>query len=105
MVNDRSLVQASLEPLARALGDDNLIDSGSTPYFGEDFAFFQQHIPGAMYWLGVSNTAAGTVGMPHSPNYVADEGAILVGADGKVYWSHLGALDREELLRQVQLLR
>lgn len=80
MVNDRSLVQASLGPLARVLGDDNLIDSGSTPYFGEDFAFFQQHIPGAMYWLGVSNTAAGTVGMPHSPDYVADEGAILVGA-------------------------
>ena len=40
----------------------------------------QQEIPGVMYWLGVSNSEAGTVGMPHSPGYVADEGAILVGA-------------------------
>jgi len=33
-----------------------------------------------MYFLGVSNTAKGTRGMPHSPDYVADEGAIQVGA-------------------------
>jgi len=36
--------------------------------------------PGVMYWLGVSNSAKGTTGMPHSPDYVADEGAILLGA-------------------------
>jgi metal-dependent amidase/aminoacylase/carboxypeptidase family protein len=33
-----------------------------------------------MYWLGVSNSEAGTSGMPHSPNFVADEESIFVGA-------------------------
>jgi hypothetical protein len=35
-----------------------------------------------MYFLGVSNPVTGTVGMPHAPTYVADDGAILVGARG-----------------------
>ncbi len=47
---------------------------------GEDFGHFQARIPGVMYYLGVSNTATGTEGMPHTPGYVADEGSILVGA-------------------------
>ena len=48
--------------------------------FSEDFGSFQDEVPGVMYFLGVSNPEAGTVGMPHSPDYVADEGSILVGA-------------------------
>jgi hypothetical protein len=33
-----------------------------------------------MYWLGVSNSELGYEGMPHSPNFAADEEAIFVGA-------------------------
>jgi len=33
-----------------------------------------------MLWLGVSNAARGTRGQPHAPDFVADEGAIAVGA-------------------------
>jgi metal-dependent amidase/aminoacylase/carboxypeptidase family protein len=33
-----------------------------------------------MYYLGVSNSERGWVGLPHSPGYVADEAAIEVGA-------------------------
>jgi metal-dependent amidase/aminoacylase/carboxypeptidase family protein len=33
-----------------------------------------------MFWLGVSNPERGTVGAPHSPDYVADDDAIHVGA-------------------------
>lgn len=81
MINDADLVRASLDPIRSVVGDDGLIlVNAATPYFGEDFAFFQQEIPGAMYWLGVSNTEEGIVGMPHSPGFVADEEAIMVGA-------------------------
>jgi metal-dependent amidase/aminoacylase/carboxypeptidase family protein len=80
MINDVQLVRDSEEPLRRVLGAENVISSGSTPYFGEDFAFYQQIIPGALYWLGVSNSEKGTVGMPHSPGYVADEESIMVGS-------------------------
>lgn len=49
------------------------------PAFSEDFGSFQKHTPGVMYFLGVNNAEAGTVGFPHSPDYVADDAAILVG--------------------------
>ena len=49
------------------------------PAFSEDFGSFQARVPGAFFFLGVSNPAKNTVGMPHSPDYVADDGAIAVG--------------------------
>jgi amidohydrolase len=80
MINDVQLVRDSRGALQRVLGAESVIETGSSPYFGEDFAFYQQLIPGAMYWLGVSNSEKGTVGMPHSPGYVADEASIQVGS-------------------------
>jgi metal-dependent amidase/aminoacylase/carboxypeptidase family protein len=81
MVNDPALVRSTLAAIRSAVGPEALLEINQvTPNFSEDFAHFQQHIPGAMYWLGVSNSAVGTVGMPHSPDYVADEGSIVVGA-------------------------
>jgi metal-dependent amidase/aminoacylase/carboxypeptidase family protein len=81
MVNDPGLVRSTLGSIRAIVGPDGLIESNTvTPYFSEDFALYQQHIPGAMYWLGVSNSELGTVGMPHSPDFVADEEAIFVGA-------------------------
>ena len=53
---------------------------GSIPFFGEDFAFFQERVPGVLYFLGVANAAEGKNGMPHAPNFQADEDAIVVGA-------------------------
>ena len=52
---------------------------GAIPTFSEDFGSFQARVPGVMYFLGVSNPEAGTVGVPHAPDYVADDGAIVVG--------------------------
>ena len=49
------------------------------PAFSEDFGSFQARVPGALFFLGVSNPAKNTAGMPHSPDYVADDGAIAVG--------------------------
>lgn len=67
--------------IGSVVGNDSLIVlSGVVPGFSEDFGHFQARIPGVMYFLGVSNTPDGIVGMPHSRNYVADEASILVGA-------------------------
>jgi metal-dependent amidase/aminoacylase/carboxypeptidase family protein len=51
-----------------------------TPVFSEDFGTFQARVPGVMFFLGVSAAADGSDGMPHSPGFVPDEGAIQVGA-------------------------
>jgi len=80
MVNDPELVRSTLETIRSVVGDGLLEVNEITPYFSEDFAFYQQTVPGAMYWLGVSNSELGYVGMPYSPDYVADEGSIFVGA-------------------------
>lgn len=81
MVNDSALVRSTLETIRSVVGPEGLLEVNTvTPYFSEDFAYFQQHIPGAMYWLGVSNSELGYIGMPHSPGFVADEEAIFVGA-------------------------
>jgi len=81
MVNDTALVRSTLDTFRSVLGAENLLEINQvTPQFSEDFARFQQHIPGAMYWLGVANAELGYSGMPHSPDFVADEAAIGVGA-------------------------
>jgi metal-dependent amidase/aminoacylase/carboxypeptidase family protein len=81
MYNDPELVRSTLEAIRSVVGPEGLLEINSvTPYFSEDFAYFQQRVPGAMYWLGVSNSELGYVGMPHSPDFVADEESIIVGA-------------------------
>jgi metal-dependent amidase/aminoacylase/carboxypeptidase family protein len=80
-INDPALVQRAAESIRRVLGAEHApVYEGAVPYFGEDFAFFQKQVPGALLFLGVSNPAKGIVGMPHAPFYQADDDAILVGA-------------------------
>ncbi len=79
--NDSRLVDQIAPTLRRTLGAEHaLIYDGAVPYFGEDFAYYQQQVPGALCFLGVSNAARGIQGVPHAPFYQADDGAILVGA-------------------------
>lgn len=81
MVNDPELVRSTLAAIRSVVGEEGLLEVNEvTPYFSEDFSLYQQHMPGAMYWLGASNSERGIVSMPHSPGFVADEEAILVGA-------------------------
>ena len=82
VMNDADLVARGNAVVQELAGSDALyVVDGVTPFFSEDFSQFQQHIPGALYYLGVSNSAKGTMGLPHSPMFVADEGAIVFGAN------------------------
>ncbi|HEX5631759.1 MAG TPA: amidohydrolase, partial [Gemmatimonadales bacterium] len=81
VTNDSALVARANAAIATSLGRDAVRPiTRIVPAFSEDFGSFQAAVPGVMYFLGVSNAKAGTRGMPHAPDYVADEGAILVGA-------------------------
>ncbi len=46
---------------------------------GEDFAFYLQKVPGAMFRLGVKNEKIGANKPWHSPKFIADEKAIYYG--------------------------
>jgi amidohydrolase len=81
VINDAALVERSNAVIRAALGGEAVVTVPvAPPVFSEDYGFFTEQVPGVFWFLGVSNPAKGTVGMPHSPGYVADEGAILVAA-------------------------
>jgi len=78
--NDPVTVQATAEAITSLNPSINLgMDADIFPAFSEDFGSFQQEVPGVMYFLGVNNTAKGTIGFPHTPSYIADDSAISVG--------------------------
>ena len=80
VTNDASLVDRANDAIRRLAPDLMVVTSqGASPVFSEDFGSFQLHAPGAMYFLGVSNPETGTRGMPHAPDYVADDASIAVG--------------------------
>lgn len=80
VTDDTMLVARANTSVRAVLGNGSVVlVQGVPPVFSEDFGSFQEHVPGVMYFLGVSNPAAGTVGMPHTDSYVADDAAILVG--------------------------
>lgn len=79
--NDLATVKGTYPALRRLLGKEKLeILPNGTRYFSEDFSYFQQRVPGVMYFLGASNEAKKITAMPHSPGFVVDEGAIETGA-------------------------
>jgi metal-dependent amidase/aminoacylase/carboxypeptidase family protein len=86
-------VDAEAAPtLAQSVGETNLYALYATwPFNGEDFALFLKQLPGAMFLLGVANPALGFSGVPHAPNFDADEEAILIGtkAMSAVIWTRL----------------
>ena len=80
VTNEKSLVTLANDGIAAFAPEVEIrVSGGAVPMFSEDFGSFQAQVPGVMYFLGVSNPEAGTVGMPHTPNYVADDASIAVG--------------------------
>ncbi len=81
VANNSELTRGAVASIRTALGDSALVQVRNVlPGFSGDFGHMQAVIPGAMFFLGVSNASRGWQGFPHSPNYVADEEAIFVGA-------------------------
>lgn len=81
MICSPELSEAAAAYLRDTIGPQAVIVlHAAFPFNGEDFALFLQHTPGAMLYLGVANPDAGINGVPHTPDFAADERAIGVGA-------------------------
>lgn len=92
MVNDPELTDEACATIRELLGDDAVRPiHASHPFNGEDFALYQERMPGAMLWLGVANPARGANGIPHAPDFDADEDAIGIAttAMASVLWEYL----------------
>lgn len=89
MVCAPHLSNAAAQYFRSTFGDDSVtVWRAMLPFNGEDFAIFLNHMPGAMFGLGVTNAAAGFNGHPHSPAFTADEQAISRGTRAMAGWLH-----------------
>jgi metal-dependent amidase/aminoacylase/carboxypeptidase family protein len=79
VTNDAQLTDAAIGTITRVTGHQP-VTPRLVPAFSEDFGSFQDRVPGVFFFVGVSNAAKKIVGMPHSPDYVADEDAIAFAA-------------------------
>ncbi|CAL0305373.1 unnamed protein product [Lupinus luteus] len=79
VVNDKDL-HLHVERVGQLLlGPDN-VHAAEKVMAGEDFAFYQEIIPGAYYSIGIRNEKVGSVHSPHSPFFFLDEDVLPIGA-------------------------
>lgn len=80
VINDETLTQNLLHSARSVLGDTSVIEMEKPLMAGEDFAFYQQHFPGAFFFLGSGSEEAGSQWSWHHPRYNVDERCFLTGA-------------------------
>ncbi|MDZ7340675.1 MAG: amidohydrolase [candidate division KSB1 bacterium] len=80
MVNDPELTQRMIPVLQQVVGENHVT---VVPPKGtaEDFAYYQQRVPGLFFFLGVTppGTDPSKVAMNHSPYFFVDESAMIIG--------------------------
>lgn len=80
IINDKKLTAAAITTLQNIYGKNAVAaDYGQVPFFNDDFAYFQQKIPGVYFFLGGSNAAKGINALNHSPGFKVDEDCISTG--------------------------
>jgi|TARA_B100000519_G_scaffold125539_1_gene108322 metal-dependent amidase/aminoacylase/carboxypeptidase family protein len=85
--NTAQLTEQSLQSMAKVYDGRVLKLYGVIPDGrSDDFAYFQQHIPGTYFLLSGSDFSKGVVAMPHAPNFAVDERVIEYGVN---YFSSL----------------
>jgi amidohydrolase len=77
--NEDSLAAASVPVLAEAVGDRARVLAPPPQMGAEDFALYQQRIPGLFFFLGVGNTEKKITAMIHTEYFDMDETALPIG--------------------------
>ncbi len=79
VINDEGMCDLLRDAGSTILGVDNIVDI--EPCLGaEDFAFFQELVPGCLVRLGVRNEKKGITHPWHHPEFDIDENALPLGA-------------------------
>jgi amidohydrolase len=76
--NNQTLTVFARASLSRSLGSDHVLEVEPI-MASEDFAFYQQRVPGVYFFLGVGNSAQGWTDYLHTPTFRPDERAIVTG--------------------------
>lgn len=78
-VNDEKL-NLHVERVSGLLFGPENVKKGKKVMAGEDFAFYQEVIPGVMLSIGIRNENVGSIHSPHSPYFFLDEDVLPIGA-------------------------
>ncbi|MBX7174468.1 MAG: amidohydrolase [Pyrinomonadaceae bacterium] len=82
VMNDTKLTNSAIKTLRKIHGNNPVVNNyGQVPYFNDDFAYFQQKIPGVYFFLGGSNFEKEIIAMNHAPNFKVDEECIRTGVN------------------------
>jgi IAA-amino acid hydrolase len=100
VVNDENLHRHVEDVGRRLLGPDK-VKPGEKIMAGEDFAFYQQLVPGVMFGIGIRNELDGSVRSAHNSRFFVDEDVIPIGAAlhtaiAESFLTESSALDEEE---------
>ncbi len=80
VVNDGRVIEVARMAVAEVVGPDGVDEIPRASMGSEDFAYYLEHVPGAMLRLGCRSEATG--GSPlHTPNFDIDERALPIGAN------------------------
>ncbi|KAL2931874.1 IAA-amino acid hydrolase ILR1-like 1 [Bienertia sinuspersici] len=78
-INDEKLHELFSKTARNMLGSRNVKES--KPLTGsEDFAFYQEVIPGYMFFVGLKNETRGRTGSEHNPMFMVNEDVLPYGA-------------------------
>lgn len=79
--NDEQLTEGAIESISSIYGQESVIRLHGVIPGGrsDDFALFQEEVPGVYFFLGGSNMETGVNAMPHAPDFAVDEDCIKTG--------------------------
>lgn len=78
--NDPTLTERAVNIIVSNFGNETIVPLyGVSPFHNDDFAYFQEKIPGVYFIFGASNFTNGIFSFPHFPNFNVDEICIRMG--------------------------
>ena len=84
LINNTDMAEFVYKTCSSITGCKNVIKKDKPQMGGEDFAFYLQEIPGAMFWLGAENREKGFINQTHSPYFDFDEDALVIGTKAHI---------------------
>lgn len=86
VVNDAACAEAARRAVVEVLGEE-AVGSYEGTLAGEDFAEYQQLVPGVFVFVGTRNPAIGAEHPQHSCHYTIDESVLVKGAMVAAQWT------------------
>lgn len=80
LINDENTAKDIYLSAVECLGEKSCIYGGKSTMAGEDFAYFAEKVPSALFKLGCANRAKGIEYPIHSPKFDIDESCLTAGA-------------------------